>query len=104
MIARVNEEDYARALRASALETMRRLRGAGLNVTAYRRGLTLAVLEALADGPTTAGAVAARIDRDITDIAPILIRLESCGLAHRAGSIRNHRNQRVTLWAGRPKP
>lgn len=104
MSARVDEEAYARALRESARETSRRWRGGGLHVTANRGGLTEAVLDALADGPTTAAAIAARLGRVITDIPIILRRLEEDGRAHRAGTTRNDRNQLVTLWAGRRDP
>jgi hypothetical protein len=103
MTLRIDEEAYARALRQSACETLRRWRGDGLHASAQKGGLTEGVVNVLADGPTTAVAIAARLGRAITDIPSILRRLERDGRAERAGVTRNHTNQPVTLWKGRSK-
>lgn len=98
----LDEAAYARALRASARETARRWRGGAFHMQGHRGGLTDAVLDALADGPITSGAIARRIGRDVTDIPVILRRLEADGRAERTGTTRNDTGQVVNLW-GRPR-
>lgn len=100
MSVAIDERAYARRLRDSARETRLQIRDRDmLDFTNRNYGrLKKAVLGAIGDDPQPVAAIAARLGRDKGNVICVLRRLETDGLAARAGTTTNPHGQSVTLW------